>query len=123
MKRILVVDDKAMFRGALVAFLSTKGYEIAEAKDGPIALELFDSFDPDMVLLDIYMPEMNGIDVLKKIKERKPDADVIMLTAVNEKSIGEEAMKIGALDFIAKPFDFDQLETSLSVHFLLQSEQ
>ena len=123
MHRILVVDDEQPVRSVLTTFLKKKGYTVAAAESGPLALAQLNTFEPHMVLLDIRMPGMDGLEALKKIKEHDPDLSVIMVTAEDDDKIGRKAMESGALDYITKPFSFEQLETHLSVHLLLLSDQ
>ena len=122
MQRILVIDDEKAVRSVLITFLKQKGYTVAQAESGPLGLAQLNIFKPHMVLLDIRMPGMDGLELLKKIKEHSPDLSVIMVTAEDDDRVGRRAMENGALDYITKPFSFEQLETHLSVHLLLLSD-
>ena len=108
MARILVVDDEHSVRWAFEKALQKAGYTVALAENGIKGLELFKSFSPDLTLLDIRMPEMDGLHVLEKIKELNPDARVIVMTAYSDMETTVSAMKKGAYDFLSKPFDIDE---------------
>lgn len=105
MKRILIVDDSRTSRRVLKDILVRAGYEIAgEAVNGKEAVEMYGKLLPDFVTMDITMPEMDGIEALRQIKEGYPDSKVIMVTAAGQKEKMMEAVKIGAGEFVAKPF-------------------
>jgi DNA-binding NtrC family response regulator len=101
---ILVVDDDPYIQEALGDRLESLGYRVARASDGNQALELIDHQDPQMVFLDIEMPGMKGLDVLREIRAREKDFPVVMITAYGSVDLAVEAMKEGAYDFIPKPF-------------------
>jgi DNA-binding NtrC family response regulator len=101
---ILVVDDDPYIQEALGDRLESLGYGVARASDGKLALELIDQQDPQMVFLDIEMPGMKGLDVLREIRKREKDFPVVMITAYGSIDLAVEAMKEGAYDFIPKPF-------------------
>lgn len=104
--RIMVVDDSSLIRKMLRQLLEKNGYAVAaEAVNGAEAVEMYDSVKPDLVTLDVTMPVMDGVEALKKIMEKDPDAKVIMLTAAGQKDKILEALKTGAKAFISKPFD------------------
>jgi len=105
MTKILVVDDAAFMRMRCTKFLSEKGFDVAEACDGKDALTKYKQSRPDGVLLDITMPNMDGLETLKKLREIDPRARVAMVTAMGQQSLVIEALKSGALDFVVKPFD------------------
>ncbi|WP_303861335.1 response regulator [Alkalibaculum bacchi] len=114
-KRILIVDDAIFMRMKLKDILEKGGYEVvAEAQNGVEAIEKFKAESPDLVTMDITMPEMDGIAALKSIKEVKPDAKVIMCSAMGQQSMVMDAIKAGALDFIVKPFDNDRVIQSIN---------
>jgi DNA-binding response OmpR family regulator len=112
---ILVVDDEADVREFLAEFLTMQGYSVSLAADGPEALECVEKDPPRVILLDIRMPGMDGIEVLKRVKASHPDVGVIMVTAVFDEEVGKKALKLGADDYITKPLDMSYLETSLMV--------
>ena len=101
---ILVVDDDPYIQEALGDRLESLGYRVARASDGKQALELIDHQEPQMVFLDIEMPGMKGLDVLREIRTREKDFPVVMITAYGSIDLAVEAMKEGAYDFVPKPF-------------------
>lgn len=115
MGKILVVDDEIEVCKALKEFLSIKGYETFTAQSGKEALSIVAAENPHIVLLDIIMPGMSGIETLEAIKKTAPATGVVMITAVTDEALGNQALKIGADDFITKPVDLDYLETVLMV--------
>lgn len=94
---------------ALKKVLIKEGYEVLSAEDGEEALKVFRREEPDLVILDLKMPKMNGMEVLRNIKDTNPNIPVIMITAHGSTDLAVEAMKIGALDYISKPFDIEEL--------------
>lgn len=113
--RILVVDDEEQAVLALHKFLTIKGYEVYTATNAAKALSKVKEVRPHIVLLDIIMPGMGGIDCLKGIKSIDPTAAVIMTTAVSDEEIAKRSLQLGAFDYIIKPFSLDYLETALMV--------
>ncbi|KPU27294.1 transcriptional regulator [Caloranaerobacter sp. TR13] len=109
-KRILIADDEKNMIWALKRALSKEGYDIITAENGRKAVEVFIEKEPSLVLLDLKMPEMDGIEALRRIKEYNSKIPVIILTAHGTTQTAVEAMKIGALDYISKPFDIDELK-------------
>jgi len=110
MSKILIVDDAAFMRMMVKENLKKAGYtDFCEAGNGEEALKKFGSETPDLVLLDITMPIMDGIAALKEIKELDPSAKVVMCSAMGQDSMVIEAIKLGALDFIVKPFKPERL--------------
>ena len=103
----------------LATFLGRSGYKVAEAESGPLALAQLETFQPDIVLLDIRMPGMDGVQTLQKIKERDSKIPVSMVTATTVEGIAQETIQRGACDYIAKPFRFEQLQTHLAVYLLM----
>ncbi len=109
-RKILVVDDAAFMRMMLKNTLAQSGYnEILEAADGEIACELYKTEKPDLVIMDITMPNKTGIEALKDIKAMDSGAKVIMCSAMGQEAMVVEAIKFGALDFIVKPFKPDRI--------------
>ena len=121
MERILVVDDVASVRRLLCRKLSKEGYECEEADSARQALNRLGSSPAELVLLDIKMPGMSGIDLLPEIKSNYPDTAVIMATSVEETDVVIECMKNGADDYICKPFNLDNV--ALSVQRTLEKRQ
>ena len=111
MKKILIVDDEAEIVEFLGNFLKRKGAHVFIATNGTEALEIFRNNNPDLVLLDIVMPEgeEEGIRVLQEIKKSNPKAQVVMITAVGQNAIIEGCKKLGVKDYIVKPFDENQV--------------
>lgn len=109
--KVLVVDDSLFMRKILKDILGEIGQtDLVEASLGREALELFESEKPDVVLLDIILPDMSGDEVLKKMMEMNREAKVIMVTAVGQKSMIEECVKSGAKGYIVKPFDKEKVK-------------
>jgi len=110
MAKILIVDDAAFMRMMIKDILTKNGYEIAaEAENGQKAVEKYAESKPDLVLMDITMPEMDGIQALKKIKEIDAGANVIMCSAMGQQAMVIEAIQSGAKDFIVKPFQAERV--------------
>ncbi len=109
-KRILIIDDEKNMRWAIKKALEKEGYNIYEAENGQDGLEKLEEIYPDLILLDLRMPVMDGMEALQRIKEINEDIPVIMLTAHGTMESAVEAMKLGALDYISKPFDIEELK-------------
>lgn len=109
-KRILVVDDAAFMRMMIKDILEKNGYEVVgEAQDGQEAVEKYKELNPDLVTMDITMPEMDGITALKEIRNINPDAKVVMCSAMGQQAMVIDAIQAGAKDFIVKPFQADRV--------------
>ncbi|MCX7654645.1 MAG: chemotaxis protein CheY [Fervidobacterium sp.] len=105
MAKVLVVDDAAFMRMMLKDILTKAGHEVVgEAANGVEAVEKYKELKPDVVTMDITMPEMNGIDAIKEIKKFDPNATVIVCSAMGQQAMVIEAIQAGAKDFIVKPF-------------------
>ncbi|WP_227936764.1 response regulator [Alkalihalobacillus deserti] len=110
MASVLIVDDAAFMRMMIKDILSKNGFEIAgEAANGAEAVEKFKELTPDLVTMDITMPEMDGIQALKKIRQVDSGAKVIMCSAMGQQSMVIDAIQSGAKDFIVKPFQADRV--------------
>lgn len=109
MALVLIVDDAAFMRMRLKKILSEAGHDIVEAGNGAEAVEIYKEKRPDVVLMDITMPEMDGIAALRQIIEEDSEARVIMVTALGQKRMVMESVKAGAKDFIVKPFEPEQV--------------
>jgi len=104
-KRVLIVDDADFMRMMIKDILIKNGYEIAgEATDGNSAFQKYKEIAPDLVTMDITMPEMDGVDTVKAIIEYDPNAKIIMVSAIGQQAIVIDAIQAGAKDFIVKPF-------------------
>ncbi|MEI7027322.1 response regulator [Paenibacillus sp. y28] len=108
--RILVVDDAAFMRMMIKDILTKNGYEVVgEAQDGAVAIEKYKELKPDLITMDITMPEMDGISALKEIKKLDGNAKVIMCSAMGQQAMVIDAIQAGAKDFIVKPFQADRV--------------
>ena len=111
MKRVMIVDDALFMRQMISKILLSEGYDIcAEASSGREAVEKYKEFKPDGVLLDITMPNMDGLTTLKELLKMDPGARVAMVTAMGQQSMVMEALKTGAKDFVVKPFPPERLQ-------------
>ena len=109
-KNILIVDDAAFMRMMIKDILTKNGYNVAgEAENGAKAMEKYNELKPDLVLMDITMPEVDGIQALKNIKASDPNAKIIMCSAMGQQAMVIEAIQSGAKDFIVKPFQADRV--------------
>lgn len=109
-KNIMICDDAAFMRMMIKDILTKNGYNVAaEAENGAKAVEKYLDVKPDLVMMDITMPEMDGIQALKKIKEMDPNATVIMCSAMGQQAMVIESIQSGAKDFIVKPFQADRV--------------
>ncbi len=109
MVTLLVVDDAAFMRMRCSKLLVENGYKVVEAENGVQAVSKYQELRPDGVLLDITMPEMDGLTALKEIKKMDPNARVAMVTAMGQQSMVIEALKSGARDFVLKPFQSERV--------------
>ncbi len=114
-KRILITDDAHFMRVALKNILTQHGYDVVgEAQNGIEAVSLYKELKPDLVTMDITMPEMDGIQALKEIRSADGNANVVMCTAMGQKSMVVEAIQAGAKDFIVKPFQPERVIEAIS---------
>jgi DNA-binding NtrC family response regulator len=109
MSRILIVDDEKQIRRILSVLLAERGHEVREAVSGEEALAIQPEFQPNIILLDLSLPGLDGMEVLRMLLERAPQSDCIMMTAYGTIRSAVEAMRLGAFDYLAKPFDNDEL--------------
>jgi DNA-binding NtrC family response regulator len=113
--KLLVVDDDYETREILQLFFSKRGYAVFTAATGKEALDEIDrGLDFDVVLLDVFMPRVGGMEVLSEIQQRTPRPSVILLTGLADKEIAQDALRLGAFDCILKPFDLGQVESSVA---------
>lgn len=114
-KKILLVDDAAFMRMMIKDTLTKNGYtNIVEAADGELAIAAYATEKPDLVIMDITMPNKTGIEALREIKQSDPSARIVMCSAMGQESMVVEAIKLGALDFIVKPFKPDRILQTVS---------
>ncbi|MFC6999777.1 response regulator [Rufibacter roseus] len=117
-KRILIVDDSFYMRTMLKNMLLDAGYDVVgEAPDGKTALQMAKEKIPDLVTLDVILPDNTGLDVLKGIKQDNPDIKVVIVSAVGQEVIMNEASEYGALNYIIKPFSEDKVLEALNQAF------
>jgi CheY-like chemotaxis protein len=117
--RVLVVDDELEFRKVLAEYLEDRGFDVMEAQDGEEALLRVPDFHPHIVLMDVMMAGMGGVEALRRIKTTAPDTCVIMVTAVEDIDSARGALALGASDYVTKPFSFQYLDSVLEVHMLM----
>jgi DNA-binding NtrC family response regulator len=118
---ILVVDDEKLIRWSLKERLTREGHAVAEAEDGRSAAAALDQQTPDLVLLDMKLPDTDGLSILRGVQERAPELPVIIITAFSTVDSAVEAMKLGAYDYVAKPFNMDEL--AITVRRALEASQ
>lgn len=109
-KRVLITDDAAFMRMMIKNILTKNGYDVVgEAENGAVALQMYKELKPDLVTMDITMPEMDGIQGVKAIRTVDPNANIVMCSAMGQQSMVMEAIQAGAKDFIVKPFQQDRI--------------
>src|SRR5438552_2565840 len=111
--RVLVVDDEASARSGLEKLLRQEGFSVHVAADGPSALAIAGEHPPDVVVTDLKMPGMDGVELLTKLREQDRDLPVVVVTAFGEVASAVHAMRAGADDYLTKPVDFDALTLSI----------
>lgn len=109
MPKILIADDTEFLRVQTARLLAVEGFSVVEADNGAKAIELFQTEKPDIVLMDISMPEKDGLVALKEILAAKPDAKVVMLSSLGEESLVLQAMRAGAKDYVVKPVEKERI--------------
>ncbi|WP_206885129.1 response regulator [Alicyclobacillus mali (ex Roth et al. 2021)] len=114
--KVLVVDDQFGIRVLLHEVLQREGYEVFQASNGPSALSIVEREQPDLVLLDMKIPGMDGLEILRNVRKLGVDAKVIMMTAYGELDLIHEAMEMGAVAHFTKPFDIDELRREVREH-------
>ena len=120
---VLVVDDEPEIVELVGEFLERRGYRVKTATNGEDALALVKKEPPDLMLLDIYMPGMNGVDVLRRLKAQRSPVGVIMLTASQEELLLQEALELGAFDVLSKPVNLDEIELAVAVKLALSAPE
>ncbi|MBE6184712.1 response regulator [Heyndrickxia ginsengihumi] len=121
-EKILIVDDQFGIRILLTEVLQKEGYETFQAANGVQALELVKKYTFDLVLLDMKIPGMDGIEILKRMKKIHSDIRVIIMTAYGELDMIEETKKLGALTHFAKPFDIDDIRKAVKESLLMKAD-
>ncbi len=116
---VLVVDDEEDVRNLLNRFLTRRGYVVDAAKDGEEAVTRVLEGEPDIVLLDLRLPKMDGLKVLRRLREEASDVAVITMSGVADEEAARKSLELGAADFITKPFNLPYLETSLLAKLIL----
>lgn len=112
---VLVVDDEEILRGLLKQYLTEKGYHVRVAKDGMEALRLVAEVSPLMIILDLYMPGMNGIEVLRELRVRNYRGGVVALTASQDEGLLKQTLELGSVDVLGKPVDLNRLDLALQI--------
>jgi two-component system, OmpR family, response regulator len=107
--KVMIVDDEVDFLETIVKRLKTRGIDVAGVESGYKALEVLEGSSPDVIILDVKMPGMDGIETLREIKKKKPQTEVIMLTGHASVESGIQGMQLGAFDYVMKPVALDEL--------------
>jgi len=111
---LLIIDDDDVVRASLAAYLDDSGFRVLQAPNGPKGLELFDSERPDLVICDLRMPQMDGLELIRLISERQNDLPVIVVSGAGVMNDAVEALRLGAADYLIKPLeDLAMLEHSV----------
>ncbi|MBM7690656.1 two-component system response regulator (stage 0 sporulation protein F) [Peribacillus deserti] len=118
-RRVLIVDDQFGIRILLNEVLQREGYETFQAANGPQALDIVKKYPPDLVLLDMKIPGMDGIEILKRMKQMDQNIRIIIMTAYGELDMIQEARDLGALTHFAKPFDIDDIRKAVRENILV----
>jgi two-component system chemotaxis response regulator CheY len=114
MPKVLIVDDVEFSRGRMIKALGNAGYSVVEAEDGVEAVKRYCSERPDVVLMDITMPEMDGVSALREIRTVDPDAQVVMLARMGQEIVVLEALEAGARDYLVQPFETERILATLT---------
>jgi two-component system chemotaxis response regulator CheY len=118
MARVLVTDDAAFMRMQLKNIIEALGHEVVgEAENGQVAIKLYNELKPELVTMDITMPEMNGVEAVRAIKKNDPNATIVMCSAMGQQQMVLEAIQAGAKDFIVKPFDQERIKQAIDKIF------
>jgi len=116
---ILLVDDERPICEMLTKYLTPRGYRVHTAQDGPAALALAEQERPQLIVLDIHMPGMNGVDVLRKLRAKKFSGGVMMLTGCEDHALLKEALDLGSIDIVGKPADLERIGLAIEVSLIL----
>jgi DNA-binding NtrC family response regulator len=120
MKSVLVIDDDPLIRKTLSSYLSKKGYEAVVAEDGEEGIQKYEEHVPDVVILDIRLPDVDGLEVLGRIREKNPNASIIIMTAYDDMKTTIEAIKSGAFEYLVKPLDYVELDLTIDKAFQIR---
>jgi len=113
--KVMIVDDSTIIRKLISKYIDEFNIEIvAEASDGKLAIEMFKKHNPDIVTMDIIMPELDGLTVIDQMKKLNENVKIVAITALNDKSTGIEAIKRGAKSFVLKPFSAEKIKETFS---------
>ncbi len=121
MKSVLVIDDDPLIRKTLSSYLSKKGFEAVAAEDGEEGIQKYEEHIPDLVILDIRLPDVDGLEVLGRIREKNPNASIIIMTAYDDMKTTIEAIKSGAFEYLVKPLDYVELDLTIDKAFQIKS--
>ena len=121
MKSVLVIDDDPLIRKTLSSYLSKKGFEAVAAEDGKEGIRKYEEYIPDLVILDIRLPDVDGLEVLGRIREKNPNASIIIMTAYDDMKTTIEAIKSGAFEYLVKPLDYVELDLTIDKAFQIRS--
>ncbi|NIM59513.1 MAG: response regulator [Candidatus Aminicenantes bacterium] len=121
MKSVLVIDDDPLIRKTLSTYLSKKGFEAVVAEDGEGGIQKYEESNPDLVILDIRLPDVDGLEVLGRIREKNPNAGIIIMTAYDDMKTTIEAIKSGAFEYLVKPLDYVELDLTIDKAFQIRS--
>ena len=121
MKSVLVIDDDPLIRKTLSSYLSKKGFEAVVAEDGEEGIQKYQEHIPDLVILDIRLPDVDGLEVLGRIREKNPNAGIIIMTAYDDMKTTIEAIKSGAFEYLVKPLDYVELDLTIDKAFQIRS--
>lgn len=121
--KILIVDDEVDVCKSISHFLEKKDFSSVSAHSGKEALEKLEKEKPNLILLDIHMPDMDGVECLKQIRERNKEVIVIMVTCVTDIDTAKKALELGAIDYITKPIAFEALQTAISTYIFLKDSE
>lgn len=121
--RVLIVDDEELFSESLSSRLTIRDYDVTTSPSGKDALEILKRYNFDVIILDVAMPGMNGIETLREIKKIKPLTEVIMLTGNATVETAIEGMKLGAIDFLIKPCETEELVAKINKAYEKKAEQ
>lgn len=121
-RRVLVVDDEPQFREVLVEYLEGKGFEALGIGDGAEALRQLPEFRPQLVLLDISMPGLDGVETLRRLKALAPETSVVMVSSSEDLETARQTLAMGAADYVSKPVDYPYLDSVLETHLLMDDD-